>query len=667
MSYKTGVCNFCGTGCGNLIKIADGAIAGVFPSPGHPVSKGKLCVRGWHIHELMNSEDRITSPMIRKDGSLGKASYEEAVSLVADRLSKYSGEEIAFLGSPRSSNEDNYLMAKLARAVFKTNNISLASDNGHRNSVDVLMEGTGMPAMLGTIDDIRSTDFILVVGTDITKQNPIIGSEIHMAARAGATVVTISSRVTQIAKLSANHLQIRPGTKKVLLAALAKVIIEENLQDIDFIQKYTDGFEGFANALGALNLDEVQSLTGVALDEIKKVAVALAGAKKAMAFFSSGISGLDKETISFIYNLFMVAGKIGKEGCGVNPVTGICNIVGGYDMGVTPDLLPGYQKLGTSTVNAFNAEWKTELNGKAGKNVYDLLSPSSPKVKALFVVDHDEEIIRNADKIKNLEFVVYVGSFNNKFTDMAHVVIPVNTYIETEGTYTNTERRVQLNIKKFDSKLNLMPAWQLYAKIAEKNGASWPYKGAADIMAEIAKVVPAYSGISYAKLEKEFGLQWPCDAKHEKGCRRFDVQDHAGKIKFVKVPGDFAVPAASDDYPFHLMVGKANYFWHQNNIMKKTYIPKREYNALLLLYPQGFVEICAEDATKIGIRDKWPVNIVSKGGTMKVAARVTKDVKPGTAYVPYFIQDMIGKFLLEHAKTVEGGEDSIIPVRIEKV
>jgi predicted molibdopterin-dependent oxidoreductase YjgC len=667
MSYKTGVCNFCGTGCGNLIKISDDAIRGVFPSPGHPVGKGKLCVRGWHIHELLNSEDRITSPLIKKNESFEKASYEEAISAVASRLSKFSGEEIAFLASPRSSNEDNYLLAKLARAVFKSNNISLAADSGHRNSVDVLLEGTGMPAMLGTIDDIRSTDFILVVGTDITKLNPIIGSEIHMAARAGARVITISSRVTQIAKLSGLHMNIKPGTKKILLAALARIIIEENLQDADYIQKFSEGFEGFANVLGALNLGEVPSLTGVGLDDIKAVARDLAKSQRAMAFFSSGISGLDKDTIGFIYNLFLVAGKVGKEGCGVNPVAGISNIIGSYDMGIAPDLLPGYQKLQGAAVSAFNAEWKTELSAKAGKSVNDLLSADSPKVKALVVVDHDEEIIRNVEKIKNIEFVVYMGSYTNRFADLAHVVIPTPTFAEVDGTYTNTERRVQLNHKELDAKFTVMPAWQIYTKIAEKNGAAWSYKSSSDIMTEIARMVPAYSGITYAKLEKTFGLQWPCDAAHDKGTPRLNVQDAQRKMKFIKVPAEYDVEATSSEYPFVLMTGKANYFWHQNNIMKKTNIPKREYNALLLLYPNGFVDICPEDAKTLGVRDRWPVNIASARGSMKIAARITKDVKPGTAYVPYFVQDMITKFLLEHAAAVESGEDAIIPVKIEKV
>ncbi len=187
MIYRTGVCNFCGTGCGHLLKVGDGAVRGVFASPGHPVSRGRLCVRGWHIHELLATGDRIAAPMIRKGGRLEPVPYDEAVSLAAERLSRFSGDEIAFLASPRASNEDNFLMARLARTVFHTNNVALASDQGHAPSAEVLLEGTGMPAMTGALTEIRKAGLILVVGADITKLNPIVGSEIHMAAREAPT------------------------------------------------------------------------------------------------------------------------------------------------------------------------------------------------------------------------------------------------------------------------------------------------------------------------------------------------------------------------------------------------------------------------------------------------------------------------------------------------
>jgi len=671
MNYKAGVCNFCGTGCGHLIEIDDGKVCGVFPSQNHPVSRGRLCVRGWHIHELLRSDQRIDSPLIRKNNTLEKADYDEAVDAFLDYVSKNiknPADEIAVLGSPRSSNEDNYLLMKLARAGIKTGNISLDSESGHRNSLNVLSTGTGMPGMLGSLEDISKTDFILVVGTDITKQNPIIGSEIHLAKERGAKVVTICSRVSQISKLSSTHIQIRPGTKKILIAALAKSLIEGDMQDSEFIEKYSEGFEGFANSLGSLNNAEIVEKTGIEIDVIRDTAKALSAAKSAMVFFASGISGLDQDTISYIYNLFLVAGKIGKEGCGVNPVAGICNLQGGYDMGVCPDLLTGFQPLDDETVlKKFSSAWGVELSKDGGKPVYDLLADKNSSIRALVVVDHDEGIVRYSERIKELDFVLYIGAFENSFTEYADVVLPVSAYIETDGTFTNTERRIQISRKKLDPPEGVLPAWQLYTRIAEKLSLNWEYASPSDIMDEIASLTPSYSGVSYDRFKGINGIQWPCDSEHPEGCARFDIDEAEGGVRFVAVTGDFTVPDVNETYPWLLMTGKSQHFWHQNNLMKRTFIPNREYNATLLLYPEGYVEINSDDAKKLGVRDKWPLKVTSEYGAMNVVANVSDDIQPGTAYVPYFIRDMISEFLLEHHEIIEKGEDAIIPVRIEKV
>ncbi|MHB8095275.1 MAG: molybdopterin oxidoreductase family protein [Candidatus Aminicenantales bacterium] len=652
MSYQTGVCNFCGTGCGHLLKVNDGTVRGVFASPGHPVSRGRLCVRGWHIHELLATGDRITAPLVRKDGRFEPVSYDEAVALAAERLSRYSGDEIGFLASPRASNEDNFLMARLARDVFRTNNIGLASDQGHGAAADVLCEGAGMPAMLGTLTEIRKAGLILVVGADITKLNPIVGSEIHLAARNGADLVTLSSRRTQIADLSRKHLWLRPGAKKAALAALAKVMIQQGGHDAEFIRSRTEGFEDFVRSLERIDLAGIEAETGLPLAEIEDLARRLSESRSAMAFFTSGIAGLDRATVALLYDLFLAAGKIGREGCGVNPVTGICNIVGSYDVGAGARFLPGHRRAG---------------GPDPGRTPRELLAMTPTPLKAVVVADRDEEIVRHAAKIKGLECVVYLGAYANAFTDFAHIVLPTATYAEADGTYTNTERRIQLNRRKVEPPPGVLPAWRVYADIAARRGAARTYASAEDVMADIAASVPAYSAVTYPKLEKGFGLQWPCDAAHPDGTPRLSVEGRPGKLKFVAPTADFSVPTPSESFPFLLMAGKANYFWHTNNIMKKTHIPKREYNALLLLYPKGFVEVAAADAAKIGVRDRSPVNVVSAGGSMRVAVRVSADVKPGTVYVPYFIEDMVPGFLNAFGAAVDEDQDSVIPVRIEKV
>ena len=671
MDYKSGVCNFCGTGCGNYLNIKDGKVRGVYSSRNHPVSKGRLCVRGWHFHELLMTDHRISSPMIKVDGNFKNVSYEEAISFMMEKMSKYnakSAEEIAFLASPRSSNENIYLFSKLAKSVFKTNNVTLDSESGHRNSMDVLNEGTGFPGMTGSLEDISKTGFILVVGSDITKMNPIIGSEIHKAQMAGTKVVTISSLSTQIAKLSSTHLQIKPGSKNVILAALAKAIIAEGLMDEDFIKKSTEGVDGFMTSVNKLDVKDIAALTGVDYDLIVKTAKELCGAESAMAFWSTGISGLARDTVSYVYNLFLLAGKLGKENCGVNSITGICNLQGGYDMGAAPDLLTGFQKLSDSAVLAkFEKSWNAKLNKEPGKDLYAMLADKNSKLKCLVVADHDEEIVKYAKEIEALEFVVYIGSYENPFTKYADVIFPVAGVIEDDGTYTNTERRVQLSRKRIETFQNILQGWKLFPMIAAKASQTWKYAGSEDVFREIVSLTPSYSGMTYEKIEKSSGIQWPCNDKFPQGCKRLDASAAGRKFRFAAVTGDYGVPAINAEYPLLLIAGQGQHYWHQNNIMKKTYIPKREYNATLLVFPKGYVEICKEDAAKLQVREHWNVKIVSSHGSMNVAVRVSEDVKTGTAYVPYFIREMISSFLLEHNQDLEKGEEAFIPIRIERI
>ncbi len=652
MSTHTGVCNFCGTGCGHELDVVDGAVRGVFASSGHPVSRGRLCVRGWHIHELLATRDRITTPAIRRDGRLRSVPYDEAVACAADRLACYSGDEIAFLASPRASNEDNFLLAKLARTVCRTPHVGLASDQGHGDAAEVLLEGTGMPAMSGALTEIRKARFILVVGADIARLNPIVGSEIHMAARGGADLVTLSPRSAQMAKLSGTHLWTRPGTLRHALAAAAKVLVERGWHDETFLRDRTEGFADFARYLSGLDLSGLVAASGLSLETIEGLARRLSQAPGAMAFFTSGISGLDRDTVALLHDLFLAAGQTGREGCGVNPVTGISNIVGSTDVGASPRFLAGHRRAEGSD---------------AGRTPRELLAAVPSPLKVMVVADRDEGIVRHAARIKKLEFVLYTGAYANPFVDFAHVVLPVAAYAETDGTYTNAERRIQLNRKKVDPPAGVRPAWRVYADLAAKRGAAWAVPSAEGVMGEIAAAVPAYAGVTYAKLEKGRGLQWPCDAGRPDGTVRLDAAGLGRKLRFVAASAGFAAPSPTADFPFLLMAGKANYFWHRNNVMAKTQIPKREYNALLLLYPRGFVEIAADDAKRLGLRDRAPVDVVASGGSMRVAVRISGDVKPGTIYVPYFIEDMVPGFLNAAGAAIDEDQDSAIPVRIEKV
>ena len=668
MSNYTGVCNYCGTGCGHLLKVEGGAVRGVFPSPEHPVGKGRLCVRGWHIHELLTSEDRIARPLLREAGRIREAGWDEAVASVAGRLAGFPGEQIGFWASPRASNEDTYALVRLARAVFRSPHIGLLSDAGHQASSRVLLDGAGWPAMTAALADIRPADFILIAGTDLTKQNPIIASEVHFAARGGTHVVVLSSRATQMARLATAHLRPKPGSLSTVLMAMARILIDENLHDADFLARYGRGFDAFRASLAGFDLGTVEARTGLGLDALRETVRRLASAGRALAFTAAGVAGPDRETAALLFDLFLAAGKVGREGCGVNPVTGISNMLGASDMGASPDMLPGARRLPDERAAAeLGAAWKTGLEARPGRRIDDLLRDGRSPLKALVVVDHDDEINLEADAVRALDYVVYLGAYNNPFAELAHAVLPTTSYAEGDGTYTNAERRIQINRRKTEPRFEARPAWRVFADLAAKRGQEWGYGTASDVFADIARTVPSYSAVTYDKLDRKFGgLQWPCDAAHPQGTPRLLAED-AGRLTFAPVAAEPWRPALSDEFPMALVAGTSTYYWHQNAIMRKTFIPRREYNALLLLYPQGLVEIHPEDAARLGVRDKRPVRVVSAKGSMAVAARVTDDVRPGMAYAPYFIGPMIPGFLKPHAADIERGEDAAIPVRIEKV
>jgi formate dehydrogenase major subunit len=633
MNYQVGVCNFCGTGCGQFLKTDGRKVLGVAPVIAHPVSKGKLCVRGWHANELLNTNERITTPLIRDDGRLRPATYAEAIERVVERMREFDGTagEIGVLASARSSNEDNFVLGRLIREVFRTGVIGVGAEAGHRNSMACLSHAFGYPGAVGSLTAIDHADYILIVGTDITRQNPIIGGNIHAAARRGARVVTLCSSSTQIAKLSTRHFQQKPGNKGLLLNALAKAL--HALRTVNHQRRGNigklPGYTQYINSLRTISSVALEAASGIRYEEIEEEAHLLDRAKSVVILFSSGISGLDKWTIEAITNLAVLTDKMDNENSALIPVAGISNLQGSFDMGVS---------------------------GEPGHSVFKSLGEADSPLRALFVVDHDDGIIRNRERIEALDFVVYSGAFNNPFMDLADVVFPLTAYNEADSTYTASDRRVQMTRKNTQNASDALPGWELYQEIAAKAGFSWGYREAADVFADISCSVPSYHDLSHARLAKGFGQHWDVNAFATAGNKKF----HELRIEYPK-------PPTSPEFPFALMVGKAQHYWHQNNLMRKTLIPRREYDQTLLLYPQGYVEICPEDAQKLKVRDKWLVQVTSSTGTsMKIAVKVSEDVQSGTAYIPYFIKNMISDFLIRYDNAFAAGEESIIPVRIEE-
>ena len=633
MNYQACVCNLCGTGCGQFLKTDGKRVLGVAPVIDHPVSKGKLCVRGWHANELLNTNERITRPFIRENGILREASLDEALERVVQGMGKFKGasDEIGLLASARASNEDNFVLKRLMSEIFQTRLLGVGSEAGHRSGMTCLEQAFGYPGAVGDLTQIDKADYILVVGTDITRQNPIIGGNVHAAQRRGARVVNLCSSRTQMAKLSTKHFQQKPGTMPLFLNALAKAlhalrtVNHERHADIDRLP----GYRQYVDALRSISSVALEAASGIRYEEIEEEAQILDAARSVVILFSSGISGLDKRTIEAICNLAVLTDRMDGKHSALIPVAGISNLQGSFDMG---------------------------LSGETGHSVFKSLGEPDSPLRALFVVDHDDGIIRNRERIAALDFVVYCGAFNNAFMDLAHVVLPLTAFNECTGTYTASDRRVQLTGKNTDGPLEALPGWRLYQAIAEKAGADWTYPDAASVFLDIADKVPSYHDLTHHRLMKGFGIHWDVKAFPE-----------AGRMKFHPIKVEYPKSLTSEEFPFALMVGTAQHFWHQNNLMRKTLIPRREYDQTLLLYPQGYVEISQDDALRLGVKDKWKVRLTSSTGTsLNIAVKVSPDIQSGTAHIPYFIKNMISDFLIRYDNAFSGGEESVIPVRIEE-
>ncbi|RPJ44363.1 MAG: hypothetical protein EHM19_06910, partial [Candidatus Latescibacterota bacterium] len=511
MSFMPGVCNLCGTGCGHFLRTEGGKVSSVAPLQAHPVSHGRLCIRGWHVNELLCTEERIDTPLIREKGALRPATAEEAIGVVVRRLGALArpAEEAAVLASARSSNEEAYLLMRLARSVLGTNNISVGAEAGHPETLRAIESAFGIAGAIGDLTRIDRAKYILVVGSDLTKLNPVLGANVHRAARSGASVVVFCVTRTQIAELASRHYRPKPGALRFLLDALSKAILEERMSDPAFAERALPRFGEFALRLRDLTPERLAESSGVPFDRVREEARRLLAAESAVFLFSSGVSGLDRETIRALVNASILSGKMGGADSALIPAAGICNLQGSFDMGLSPERTVGWRPLGDDeTRRALASAWGEAPPARPGRAVYDLLADRGSPLRALFVVDHDDGIVRYRDRIASLDFVVYAGAFRNPFQELAHVVLPVAAFAETDGTYTASDRRVQFSPAKTDPAPGVDAAWKLYAEIARAAGRKWSYESASDVFDEIAAVVPGYAGMNHEALGRSFGRHW---------------------------------------------------------------------------------------------------------------------------------------------------------------
>lgn len=630
-----------------LVTGDDGSVVAVEPSACHPVARGQICVKGWNAFNFINHPDRLTSPMIRKNGTLEPVSWDEALDLVVRKLTslqaKYGDDSIMFFSSAKATNEENYVLMKLARAVFRTNNVDHCARLCHSSTVVGLAATFGSGAMTNSIDCFEKADAFFVTGSNTTEQHPLIGSRILQRTRQGAKLIVADNRTIRLAKAATLHLRQRNGTDVALLNGMMHVIIRDGQEDREFIATRTENFEALKETVEEYTPDAVSRITGVEPKEIEEAARIFAEADKGMIVYSMGITqhthGVDN--VRCCANLAMLTGNVGRPGTGVNPLRGQNNVQGACDMGALPDVFSGYQKVTDAAVREkFERAWSVEgLPDTVGLTVTTAFGAAlEERLRGLYIVgenpmlsDANQAHVRAA--LEKLDFLVVQDIFPTATTEFADVVLPAGCYAEKDGTFTSTERRVQRVRKAAEPVGESRADWEILCEIGKRAGASGlDYASPSEIMDEIATVTPTYGGITYDRIDG-LGLQWPVpDVNHPGTPVLHEERFTRGNGLFS--PAEYRPPAEvpDDEYPFVLSTGRCYFHFHTGTMTRRSRVLDREER-----FP--YVEVNAADALELGIADRDDVCIVTRRGEVTAKARVTDEIISGVLFMTFHFEE----------------------------
>jgi formate dehydrogenase alpha subunit len=642
------VCPYCGCGCGLYLHVEKGRITGVSPSRTHPVNTGSLCVKGWNCHEFVHHPDRLLYPMIREAGSLRRASWKEALHTISKRFNlikrKHGPDSIGILSSAKCTNEENYLMMKFARAAIGTNNIDHCARLCHSSTVGGLAGALGSGAMTNSISEIKEAKALFVIGSNTTEQHPMIAMHMLDAVDRGASLIVADPRKTQIAGAARLHLRHRCGTDVALLLSIMNTVLEEGFVDKEFVKRRTENFDEFEGLIKQYPPEKGQMITGVPAEDIRRAARIYASEKRSMLFYSMGITqhitGVDN--VRACADLVMLTGHIGLPFTGLNPLRGQNNVQGACDMGALPEFYTGYHPVSDrKTRRKFQSAWRKKLPDKPGLTLMEMINGG---VRAMYIMGEnpaisDPDSNHSTAALRGLDFLVVQDIFPGDTSEYADVVLPAASFAEKDGTFTNTERRVQLIRKAIEPPPETKADWQIICGLSSAMGYSMNYRGAYEIMEEIALLTPSYGGMLHHRLEENFGIQWPCPDGSHSGTQFLHRKKFArGLGSFASVGHMQPAELPDDDFPFVLTTGRIYFQYHTGTMSRRTYVLEREE-------PECFIEINPEDAKRLGIREKSPVKVSSRRGELKTKALITEKTPEGTVFMPFHFREAAANLL----------------------
>lgn len=672
-------CPYCGVGCTLELHLKDNFIFSVTSPFDSPVNHGNLCVKGRFGYDYIYHPKRVTTPLIRRvlqePGRRTQAfdlsewrevSWEEALDHVADRLveiyKRDGSDAMAVYCCAKATNEDNYLLQKMYRSLFRTNNVDHCTRLCHAGSVIALQQAVGSSAMSNTASQVIENDVFIVTGSNTSENHPIIALQMKEAVRKrGAKLIVIDPRRIELVDFAELWLPLKPGTNVPLFSAMAHVIIEENLVNQDFIDKRTEGYPEFVSSLEKFTPEYAQEVTGVPAADIRTAARLYAQAEKAAIYWGMGISQLSHGTASALslIHLAFLTGHVGRDGTGLNPLRGQNNVQGASDMGAMPFHYPGYMRV-DSDENAAKWEraWNLDRGGlsqKLGLTTTEILGHAHDGgIRSLYIMGENPMMSEpnlnvTRQHMEQLEFLVAQDLFINESAAFADVFLPATPFAEKDGTFTNTDRRVQRvrtaqpprGQARADWKIICDLALRLEHRLGCPRSAKWDYASPAEIFAEVASVVPDFAGITYERIDK-LGLQYPVwDLDHPGTPTLFTENFPRGKGKFT--PLDFipVMEQADDEFPFILTTGRVLEHWHGGTMTRNS--------ALNEAYPEARVEINPADAELHGISDGQAVRVSSRRGQVVLRASVTEKTTVGVVFIAFHFAEAAANLLTNDA------------------
>jgi formate dehydrogenase alpha subunit len=636
-------CIYCGVGCQIDLNVNGTNEIVRVTSPVRVVpNNGNLCVKGRFGLEFVNSDKRLTTPRIKREGAFQKATWDEALAVVAERLreikSAYGADSIGGLSSAKCTNEENYVFQKFIRAAVGTNNVDHCARLCHASTVAGLAKAFGSGAMTNSIDEIKHAACIFVIGSNTTEAHPVIGLAIKEAvARNGAKLIVADPRGIDLVRFAAVHLAHKPGTDVALINAMMNVIVSEKLHNESFIRERTEDFAALVEVIRDFTPEKAEAITTVPAEAIRQAARLYATAPSSSIIYSMGITQhtTGTDNVLTLANLALLTGNVGKESAGVNPLRGQNNVQGACDMGALPNVYPGYQSVEDALIRLnFQQAWGVELPDSKGLTVVEMMhAVEHDEIKALYIMGEnpalsDPNLNRTRKAIEKVDFLVVQDIFLTETAEYADVVLPSACFAEKDGTFTNTERRVQRVRKAVAAPGQARNDWEILCALAGRMGYPMAYESAAQIMEEIASLTPIYRGISFDRIETT-GLQWPCPNRQHPGTKYLHVGRFSrGKGKFHAVAFQSPAETPGEEFPFVLSTGRQLYQFHTGTMTRKS-------RAIHQVSPTGYVEVHADDAQRLGIANGQMVEVTTRRGRVTTPARVTTGIEKGWLFMPF--------------------------------